>query len=459
MAATFQQASNKSEASCAGFRRHRVVIVGGGFGGLNAARRLRHAPVEVTLLDRRNFHLFQPLLYQVATGVLSPANIAAPLRWIVERQANCRVLLGEVRGFDVAQRLVFFNGAHIQYDTLIVAGGARHSYFGHPEWEAWAPGLKTIEDATEIRRRLLLAFELAEREEDPERRRMLLTFVVVGGGPTGVEMAGQLAEIARHSLRHEFRNIDPTEAQVVLIEASDRPLPTYPLDLSAKAQQALERLGVVVRNKSVVSEVTADHVVVEFAGMRESIPTRTAVWAAGVEASPLAKQLARQTGAVLDRAGRIQVEADLTLPGHPEIFVIGDMANYSHQTGAPLPGVAPVAIQEGRFVARLIDCRLRRRPLPTFRYRDYGTMATIGRSAAVADFGKLRFGGFFAWILWLVVHLVQLVSFRNRLLVLVQWGWNYFTYDRSARLITGELPTHDVSDLPSSPDFPASNAQ
>lgn len=459
MPTDFSQASNNLEASLSDFHPHRVVVVGGGFGGLTAARCLRRAPVEVTLLDRRNFHLFQPLLYQVATGVLSPANIAAPLRWIVERQKNCRVLLGEVRGFDVAQRLVFFNGEPLQYDTLVVAAGARHSYFGHPEWEPLAPGLKTIEDATEIRRRLLLAFELAEREANPERRRMLLTFVVVGGGPTGVEMAGQLAEIARHSLRHEFRHIDPSEAQVMLIEASERPLPTYPADLSAKAQNSLERLGVVVRSKSMVSEVALDHVVVEFAGTHESIPTRTVVWAAGVEASPLAKQLAEQTGAVLDRVGRIHVEEDLKLPGHPEIFVIGDMANYSHQTGAPLPGVAPVAIQEGRFVARYIECRLRNRPLPTFRYRHFGTMATIGRSAAVADFGKLRFGGFFAWILWLVVHLVQLVSFRNRLLVLVQWGWNYFTYDRSARLITGGGLTESLAGQPTRLDFPPSNGK
>jgi NADH dehydrogenase len=423
---------------------HRVVIVGGGFAGLNAARGLRRAPVEITLIDRRNFHLFQPLLYQVATGVLSPANIAAPLRWIVERQANCKVILGEVSGVDVVARRVLLNGERIEYDTLIVAAGARHSYFGHPEWESLAPGLKTVEDATEIRRRLFTAFELAERETDVARRRMLLTFVVVGGGPTGVELAGAFAEIARKSLRHEFRRIDPTDAQILLVEADERVLMAYPPALSAKAQQSLERLGVIVRNNTKVSAVAPDHVLVDFGGTQERIATQTVVWAAGVEASPLAKKLAEATGTAVDRAGRLMVERDLSLPTHSDIFVLGDMANYPHQTGRPLPGVAPVAIQQGRFIARLVDARLRGRGLPTFTYRDRGNMATIGRSAAVADFGKLRFSGFFAWVLWLVIHLLNLVSFRNRLLVLVQWGWNYFTYDRSARLITN-TPGNDSS--------------
>ncbi len=417
-------------------RSHRVVIVGGGLAGLNAARRLRRAAVQVTLVDRRNFHLFQPLLYQVATGVLSPANIAAPLRWIVERQANCEVLLGEVQSIDVAGRHVLVDGAALPYDTLIVAAGAQYSYFGRPEWERLAPGLKTIADATEIRRRLLTAFERAEREADIERRRMLLTFVLVGAGPTGVEMAGALAEIARHSLKREFRRIDPADAQIVLVEAGERVLGTYPPDLSEKAQRSLERLGVTVRTRTMVSDIAADHVVVNWGGGSERLPTQTVVWAAGVEASPLAKGLAAATGTKIDRAGRLVVEPDMSLPNHPEIFVLGDMANYSHQTGQPLPGVAPVAIQQGRFVAKLIACRLRGRSLPTFHYRELGNMATIGRSAAVADFGKLRFSGFIAWILWLVVHLINLVSFRNRLLVLVQWGWNYVTYDRSARLIT-----------------------
>jgi NADH:ubiquinone reductase (H+-translocating) len=437
---------------------HRVVIVGGGFAGLNAARGLRRAPVRISLLDRRNFHLFQPLLYQVATGMLSPANIAAPLRWLVERQANCEVLLGEVRGVDVANRQVHFNGCRLDYDTLIVAAGARHSYFGRPEWERHAPGLKTIEDATEIRRRLLIAFELAEREPDAARRRTLLTFVIVGGGPTGVEMAGAMAETARYTIRHEFRHIDPSDAQILLIEAAERILPPYPPDLSSKAQESLERLGVVVRTKTMVADVQRDYVTVKFAGTEERIATHNVVWAAGVEASFLARELSQATGANLDRAGRILVEPDLTLAGRPELFVLGDMASYPHPDGKPLPGVAPVAIQQGRFVARLVKARLANRAVPTFRYRDYGNMATIGRAAAVADFGKLHVSGFFAWMLWLMIHLINLVSFRNRLLVLVQWGWNYFTYDRSARLITGRVPADDPSGPPANPNLPTFDA-
>jgi NADH dehydrogenase len=419
-----------------GERVHHVVIVGGGFGGLNAARSLRRVPVQITLIDRRNFHLFQPLLYQVATGGLSPANIAAPLRAIVARQKNCDVLLGVVKGFDVNKRIVELDGDQIGYDTLIVAAGARHSYFGHPEWEAFAPGLKTIEDATEIRRRMLLAFESAEREVEVENRHKLLTFVVVGGGPTGVELAGTMAEIARHTLKHEFRHINPSDSQMLLVEAGDRVLPAYPPDLSAKAQHSLERLGVIVRTNTMVTNVARDHVTLKFAGTDERLATSTIVWAAGVEASPLAKALSEATGAKLDRAGRISVETDLSLRGHPEIFVLGDMVTYT-QDNKPLPGVAPVAIQQGRFVARLIVARLRGRPLPTFHYRNLGNLATIGRSAAVADFGKVHFSGFIAWMMWLVIHLMNLVSFRNRLLVFVQWAWNYFTFDRSARLITG----------------------
>src|SRR3954469_10036015 len=304
---------------------HRVVIIGGGFGGLNAARALRRGAGEVTLIDRRNFHLFQPLLYQVATGGLSPANIAAPLRTIVAHQANCDVLLGEVTGFDIANRIVQLDAGQISYDTLIVAAGARHSYFGHPEWEPFAPGLKTIEDATEIRRRMLLAFESAEREVEIDQRHKLLTFVVVGGGPTGVEMAGTMAEIARHTLKHEFRHINPTDAQILLVEAGDRLLPAYPPDLSEKAQRSLERLGVIVRTRTMVTNVAADHVMLKFGGVEERLATSTIVWAAGVEASPLAKMLAEATGAKLDRAGRVTVEPDLSLAGYPEIFVLGDM--------------------------------------------------------------------------------------------------------------------------------------
>lgn len=435
-----------SQSPTSGSQPHRVVIVGGGFGGLNAVRALRRAPVEVTLVDRRNFHLFQPLLYQVATGGLSPANIAAPLRSILERQQNCEVLLGEVNGIDVANRVVHLDNTQISYDTLIVAAGARHSYFGHPEWEADAPGLKTIEDATRIRRRLLTAFERAEREADLEHRRRLLTIVIVGGGPTGVELAGTMAEIARHTLTHEFRHIDPSDAQIILIEAGDCILAAFPPDLSEKAQRSLQRLGVIVRTKTLVADVAADHLLLKFGGAEEVLWTHTVFWAAGVEASPLAKMLADATGAQLDRAGRVVVRPDLSLPDHPEILVLGDMANYSHQDGKPLPGVAPVAIQQGKFAAKLVIARLQGTALPQFRYRDRGNLATIGRSAAVADFGKLHVSGFVAWVIWLFVHLMNLVSFRNRLLVFVQWGWNYFTYDRAARLITENVEGRQAGD-------------
>jgi NADH dehydrogenase len=333
---------------------------------------------------------------------------------------------------------VLFNDTQLAYDTLIVAAGARDHYFGHPEWEKHATGLKSIEDATKIRARLLTAFEHAERMGEVEHRRELLTFVIVGGGPTGVELAGTMAEIARHTLKHEFRRIDPADAQIVLVEAGERILAAYPPDLSEKAQASLERLGVVVRTKTMVTDVAVDHVNVQFGGTQERIATQMVVWAAGVAASPLAKMLADATGAKLDRGGRILVEPDLSLPGRPEIFVLGDMANYSHQDGTPLPGVAPVAIQQGKFVANLIAARLRGKRLPTFRYRDLGSLATIGRSAAVAQFGKLHVSGFLAWLMWLTIHLMKLVGFRNRFLVLIQWAWNYFTFDRSARLITGE---------------------
>ncbi len=420
---------------------HRVVIVGGGFGGLNAVRYLRRAAVQVTLVDRRNFHLFQPLLYQVAAGELSPANIAAPLRSVLERQRNCEVLLGSVDDFDVARRRVIVDNANggneISYDTLVVAAGARHSYFGHPEWEPLAPGLKTVEDATEIRRRVFTAFELAEREAELKRQPAPLNFVIVGGGPTGVELAGAIADISRYALKHEFRHIDPADAKVVLVEAGERVLAAFPPELSAKAQQSLVALGVTVRTKTMVTAIEDDHVLVAAGGQTERLPTRTVIWAAGVAASPLARKLAEATGATLDRAGRITVEADMSLPLHPEIFVIGDMANYTHQGGDPLPGVAPVAIQQGRFVARLIDARLRGKTLPKFRYRDLGNLATIGRSAAVADFGRVRLSGFVAWVLWLFIHLMNIVNYRNRVLVFLQWGWNYLTHDRSARLITG----------------------
>jgi NADH dehydrogenase len=420
---------------------HRVVIVGGGFGGLEAARRLRKARAEVTLIDRRNFHLFQALLYQVATGGLSPANIAAPLRALVKRQKNTRVVLGEVVDLDIEGRRVILSDGEVPYDTLVLAAGARHHYFGHVDWEQHAPGLKTVEDATEIRRRILLAFEAAEREPDPKRREAWLTFVVVGAGPTGVELAGAIAELAHHTLRSNFRTFDPASARILLLEAADRVLPPYPPTLSAKAARYLARLGVTVRTNVMVTDVRADGVTIRAGEQTEAIAARTILWAAGVQASPLAKVLVEQTGAQLDRAGRVIVAPDCTVPGHPELFVIGDMAHFPGENGQPLPGVAPVAIQQGAYVAKLIRARLEGDPAPApFRYIDYGKMATVGRAAAVADLGWMRFGGFFAWLLWLFIHLIRMVQFENRLLVLLQWAWNYFTRNRSARLITGESP-------------------
>jgi NADH dehydrogenase len=421
-------------------RPHHVIIIGGGFGGLYAAKSLKRAPVQVTLIDRRNFHLFQPLLYQVATGGLSPANIAAPLRAILKRQENVRVLLGEAIGVDVSNRRVVLSDGELSYDTLIIAVGVRHHYFGRNDWEELAPGLKTIEDATEIRRRVLLAFEAAERERDPERLRAWLTFVVVGGGPTGVELAGTLGEIARHTLKHDFRAINPADARIVLVEGMDRVLPPYPPTLSAKAEAALNRLGVTVRTRAMVTDIDANGVTIRCGEQSERIPTRTVLWAAGVQASSLGGILVSATGGAVDRAGRVVVEPDLSVAAHPEVFVIGDLAHFSHQTGTPLPGVAPVAMQQGRYVANLIMRRLRGETMPPFRYRDYGNMATIGRAEAVADLGWVRFSGFLAWLAWLFIHLIHLVQFQNRLLVLIQWAWNYFTWNRYARLITGKNP-------------------
>jgi NADH dehydrogenase len=425
----------------------RVVIIGGGFAGLHVAMGLKRAPVQVTLIDRRNFHLFQPLLYQVATGGLSPANIAAPLRDILARQRNCQVLMGDVTNIDVARRRLQFADREIEYDVLVVAAGATHSYFGNQDWEAFAPGLKTIEDATEMRRRILTAFEAAERTENLEQRRRLLNFVIVGAGPTGVELAGALAEIARHSLKNDFREIDPTVAQVVLIEAGERVLPAYPPELSAKAEQSLHHLGVTVRTRTSVEKITADGVSLRTANGTEFLATNTVLWAAGVQASPLAKLLATATGAALDRAGRIAVQADLSIAGHPDVFVLGDMASCMGDDGKPLPGVAPVAISQGKYIAKLIKARLKGRTIPAYRYRDLGSLATIGRSAAVADIGKWHFSGFLAWLMWLFIHLMKIVSFRNRLLVLMQWGWSYFSYDRSARLITGVPQPPQSSEL------------
>ena len=422
---------------------HHVVIVGGGFGGLYCAQSFRRTPVKVTVLDRRNFHLFQPLLYQVATGGLSPANIAAPLRSVLQRQRNVEVLMGEVCRFDLAgRRVLLCDGSSIAYDSLIVAAGSETSYFGHNDWESLAPGLKTIEDATDIRRRVLLAFETAERATDPDQVRQWLTFVVVGGGPTGVELAGALAEIARHTLQDEFRNIDPSLAQIFILEGSDRVLQAYPPDLSAKAKAALEQLGVIVRTKAMVTEVWPKSIAFRSGEQTETVQSGTMLWAAGVKASPLGKVLAEAAGIETDRQGRVPVGSDLSVQSHPEVFVIGDLAHVSHPSDSPpLPGLAPVAMQEGHYVAKLICRRLKGRTLPPFHYRDYGTMATIGRARGVAMIGRLKLSGFLAWLVWLFIHLMYIVEFENRLLVLLQWAWNYLTWNRSARLITGREPT------------------
>ncbi len=420
---------------------HRVVILGGGFGGLAAAQALARSAVAVTLVDRRNFHLFQPLLYQVATGALSPGDIATPLRALLRHQRNARVLLAEAVDLDASGCRVLFSDGEIGYDSLIVACGSHHHYFGHAEWEKLAPGLKTIEDATEIRRRLLLAFEAAEREPDPARRAEWLTFVIVGGGPTGVELAGALAEIAQHTLREEFRRSDPRAARILLVEGDDRLLPSYPAELSGQAEASLARLGVEVRRQTLVTGVDPAQVVLKRGEEHEVIRARTVLWGAGVAASGFGRVLAERAAAALDRGGRVVVGPDLTVPGHPEIFVIGDLASAAPEGGNPLPGVAQVAIQEGRYVAEVVHARVGEAPAPApFRYRDRGNMAVIGRGAGVAELGRVRLHGWLAWLAWLFVHLMALVDFENRLLVFIQWAWNYFTWNRGARLITGESP-------------------
>ncbi len=411
-----------------------MVIVGAGFGGLYAAQALKNAPVRVTVVDANNHHLFQPLLYQVATAALSPGDIAYPIRAILRRQKNASVLMARAASVDTTQRKVILEDGEIQYDYLILATGGRHAYFGHDDWEKLAPGLKTLEDALEIRRRILLAFERAEREKDEARRRALLNFVVVGGGPTGVELAGAIAEIARHVMVEDFRVIDPREARVLLLEAGPRILAAFPEELSTKARASLERLGVEVRTGAAVTLLEEGSV---FLG-NEFIATATVLWAAGVAASSLARSL----NVPLDRAGRVVVERDLTVPGHREVFVIGDLAAFLHQTdnenppGKPLPGVAPVAIQQGRHAAKNIVKAGRGEAYETFHYLDKGNLATIGRAAAVADFGFMRVSGFLAWMAWLFIHILFLIGFRNRFVVLFEWAWAYLTYQRAAPLIT-----------------------
>jgi NADH dehydrogenase len=418
--------------------RHRVVIVGGGFAGLYAAKSLGKAPVQVTLVDKRNFHLFQPLLYQVATGTVSPADISSPLRAILGRNKNTQVLMDEVIDVDPQQQLLKLKGREIPYDTLIVATGVSHHYFGNDHWRQTAPGLKTIEDALDIRRRIFMAFEAAEKETDPEKRQAWMTFVVVGGGPTGVELAGAIAELAFVTLKQEFRSIDTAQARVFLLEGMDRILPPYPPDLSAAAQASLTRLGVRVKTKTLVTQIADNIVTTKHDDAESTIAARTILWAAGVKASAMGQVLANRTGAALDRVGRVLVEPNLTVPNYPNIFVIGDLANFSHQEGKPLPGVAPVAVQEGLYVARLLRQRLKGHSLPPFHYVNAGSLAVIGQNKAVADFGFIKLTGPIAWIVWVFAHIYYLIEFDNKLIVMVQWAWSYVTRNRGARLITGE---------------------
>ncbi|MFO0576709.1 MAG: NAD(P)/FAD-dependent oxidoreductase [Polyangia bacterium] len=428
--------------------RPHVVIIGGGFGGLTAAQALRHAPVRVTLIDRSNHHLFQPLLYQVAMAGLSPADIAAPIRSVLRKQKNATVLLAEARGVDPAQKKVLLDhGGEIAYDFLIVAVGAQNHYFGHEDWARYAVGLKDLDDAVEVRRRVLVAFEAAERTQDPEERKRLLTFVVVGGGPTGVELAGALAELARFVLARDFRRVDPTEARVLLIEGGARILATFPEKLSERAEEDLLRLGAQVRHGDHVSRIDERGVQVG----SEFIPTATVLWAAGVRPAPLTALL----GAPVDRAGRVVIEPDLTLPGRPEVFALGDMTAYLHQDGKPLPGTSPVAMQQARHAARCIEATLAGKPRPPFRYVDKGNMATIGRAAAIVHIKRLQLGGFLAWLFWLLVHIFFLIEFRNRIAVLFNWAYSYFTYKRGARLITGHRMSAGPGSMPSLPPLQA----
>ncbi|MHC4880958.1 MAG: NAD(P)/FAD-dependent oxidoreductase [Planctomycetota bacterium] len=438
----------------------RVVIIGGGFGGLETARRLRKADVRLTLIDRHNYHLFQPLLYQVATGGLSPANIATPLRYILRRQTNAEVLLAEVTDFDPVNRRVVLTDGEIEFDVLVVAAGSTHSYFGRDDWQPRAPGLKSIRDAIEMRSRIYLAFEAAERETDPNVRQGLMTFVVVGGGPTGVELAGALSEIASHTLRHDFRHIDPQDARILIVEAAGHVLAHYPESLCQRVSEKLQAFGIEVHTHTKVTEITDNHVRLHSPEGETVLPTRTILWAAGVQANPLGKKLAAACNVETDRAGRIPVTSELNVDGYENIFVVGDLALCIDETsGKPLPGLAPVAMQQGACVAERIAARVSGQSVPEpFRYIDRGTMATIGRAAAVAQVGRHQFCGRFAWLLWLSIHLLQIVQFQNRLLVLMQWIWNYFTFNRSSRIITGDEHV-DVVRHPSLPSFETSRRE
>ncbi|PZO22514.1 MAG: FAD-dependent oxidoreductase [Leptolyngbya foveolarum] len=433
----------------ASHQRHHVVIVGGGFGGLYAAKALGNvADVKVTLIDKRNFHLFQPLLYQVATGGLSAGDISSPLRAILSKQKNVQVLMGEVTGIEPeAQQVLLKTGETVAYDSLIMATGSSHHYFGKDEWSSIAPGMKTIEDALEVRRRIFLAFEAAEKETDPARRKALLTFFIVGGGPTGVELSGALAELAYETLREDFRSVNPGETRVVLLEGMDRVLPPYPGDLSAAAKKSLEKLGVEVRTNTLVTNIEGDTVTLKCDGKEEQAQAFTVLWAAGIKASPLGKAIADQTGAELDRIGRVIVEPDLSVPGCPNIFIAGDLAHYAHQGNGPLPGTAATAMQQGSYLAKSIKRRMAHKAVKPFDYKDNGSLAVIGRNEAVADLGFARFSGFPAWMVWIFIHIYYLIEFDSKLLVMLQWGWHYFTSQRGARLITGDDSIPALSDL------------
>lgn len=426
---------------------HHVVIVGGGFGGLYAAKTLGRSPVKVTLIDKRNFHLFQPLLYQVATGSLSPGDIASPLRSVLRNNKNTQVLMGEVVDLNPQENKVILNNGELNYDTLIVATGVSHHYFGNEQWATLAPGLKTVEDALEMRRRIFSAFEAAEKETDPEKRKAFLTFVVVGGGPTGVELAGALAEISYRTLKEEFRSIDTSETQILLLEGMDRILPPFPPELSADAQKGLEHLGVTVRTKTLVTNINNQVVTLKSGAQIEQIQAQTILWAAGVKASTMGEAIARTTQVQLDRVGRVMVEPNLTVSNYPNIFVIGDLANFSHQGDKPLPGVAPVAQQQGIYVAKLIQKRLKNQTLPPFHYIDYGSLAVIGRNQAVVNLNFLKFSGLMAWLAWVFVHVFFLIEFDNKLLVMIQWVWSYFTSQGGARLITNEEGSSEENNI------------
>ncbi len=426
-----------------------VVIVGGGFGGLYAAKSLKNAPVRVTLIDKRNFHLFQPLLYQVATGTLSPADIASPLRVILSKHKNTQVLLDKVVDIDPETKQVFLEGKDpLNYDALVVATGVSHHYFGNDQWQTDAPGLKTVEDALEMRRRIFMAFEAAEKETDPQKRQALLTFVVVGGGPTGVELAGAIAEIAHKSVKDDFRDIDTTQTKVLLFEGMDRVLPPYPEKSSTQAQQALEALGVEIRTKTLVTNIADRTLTFRQGDHTETLEAHTILWAAGVKASFMGKVLADRAGAELDRAGRVIVEPDLSLKTNPDIFVLGDLAHFAHQSDRPLPGVAPVAMKQGEYVAQVIVRRAQGKAIKPFQYVDLASLAVIGQNKAVVDLGFAQLSGFLAWLIWVFAHIYYLIEFDNKLVVMIQWAWNYITQGRGARLITNKSVTPLELDKP-----------